>query len=173
MSQAPTEKYFYDANITLQTVAVAPTQYFLRRRGLANGIVLAGGGAGGAIISVALNAIIHRLGLAWAFRIHCLVVAGTGLPAAFLIQERVPYKPCGLVDWYVSLEPYTRCAIANCVRAGLCSAAARLSSCSWGAPLASSPSTCRLTVCRPLPNPLVSPAALEPDWSQVSTHLQL
>lgn len=85
--------------LTFTTVAVAPTQYFLRRRGLANGIVLAGGGAGGAIISVALNAIIHRLGLAWAFRIHCLVVAGTGLPAAFLIQERVPYKPCGLVDW--------------------------------------------------------------------------
>ena len=52
-------------------------------------------------MSVALNAIIHRLGLAWAFRIHCLVVAGTGLPAAFLIQERVPYKPCGFVDWYV------------------------------------------------------------------------
>ncbi|KAM0695386.1 hypothetical protein Q7P36_005745 [Cladosporium allicinum] len=85
--------------LTFTTVAVAPTQYFLRRRGLANGIVLAGGGAGGAVVSIALNAIIHRLGIAWAFRIHCLLVACTGLPAAFVIQERVPYKPSGLVDW--------------------------------------------------------------------------
>ena len=88
-----------ETNDLLQTVAVAPTQYFLRRRGLANGIVLAGGGAGGAVVSIALNAIIHRLGIAWAFRIHCLLVACTGLPAAFVIQERVPYKPSGLVDW--------------------------------------------------------------------------
>lgn len=54
------------------------------------------------MVSVALNAIIQRLGIAWAFRIHCLLVAGTGLPAAFVIQERVPYKACGLVDWYVT-----------------------------------------------------------------------
>lgn len=56
------------------------------------------------MVSVALNAIIERLGVTWAFRIHCLLVAGTGLPAAFVIQERVPYKPCGLVDWYVVNE---------------------------------------------------------------------
>jgi hypothetical protein len=110
-----------------QTVAVAPTQYFLRRRGLANGIVLAGGGAGGAIISVALNAIIQRLGLAWAFRIHCLLVAGTGLPAAFMIQERVPYKSCGFVDLYVEhVNCHWRIA-ANSQRTGPYSAATHLS----------------------------------------------
>lgn len=47
-----------------QAVAAAPTQYFRHRRGLANGIVFAGGGAGGAVVSVMLNAVIERLGIA-------------------------------------------------------------------------------------------------------------
>ena len=81
---------------------MAPTQCFLKKRGLANGIVLAGGGLGGAVISYGLRALISSVGMAWAFRTHCLLVACLGLPSAFLIKERVPYQQSGLVDWYVN-----------------------------------------------------------------------
>ncbi|KAH7126682.1 major facilitator superfamily domain-containing protein [Dendryphion nanum] len=86
-------------SLCFSTISVAPTQYFGRRRGLANGIVFAGGGFGGAIISFAINALINRFGPAWMFRILSLVTLVTGLPAAYFIKQRVPYMRAGLVDW--------------------------------------------------------------------------
>ncbi|KAM6509502.1 hypothetical protein FALCPG4_017155 [Fusarium falciforme] len=79
--------------------SVAPAQYFRRKRGLANGIVMAGGGFGGAIMSVATNNMIERYGVEWAFRITGFLIAGTGLPAAWLIKERTPIHATGLIDW--------------------------------------------------------------------------
>ncbi|RTE82620.1 hypothetical protein BHE90_002896 [Fusarium euwallaceae] len=79
--------------------SVAPAQYFRRKRGLANGIVMAGGGFGGAIMSVATNNMIERYGVEWAFRITGFLIAGTGLPAAWLIKERTPIQATGLIDW--------------------------------------------------------------------------
>lgn len=79
--------------------SVAPAQYFRRKRGLANGIVYAGGGFGGAIMSIVANAIIDRYSVEWAFRITGLLIAVTGLPAAWLIRERTPIQAVGLVDW--------------------------------------------------------------------------
>ncbi|GKT89108.1 major facilitator superfamily transporter [Colletotrichum tofieldiae] len=71
------------------------------RRGLANGIVFAGGGLGGAVNSFALDAVLNRLGSAWAYRVLALVTLATGLPAAWLIKERVPVRSSGFVEWYV------------------------------------------------------------------------
>lgn len=79
--------------------SVAPAQYFRRRRGLANGIVSAGGGFGGAIMSIATNALIRRYSVEWAFRITGLLIALTGLPAAWLVKERTAVPRTGLVDW--------------------------------------------------------------------------
>ncbi|GJC83386.1 putative transporter ESBP6 [Colletotrichum liriopes] len=69
------------------------------RRGLANGIVFAGGGLGGAVNSFALDAVLNRLGSAWAYRVLALVTLATGLPAAWLIKERVPVRSSGFVEW--------------------------------------------------------------------------
>ncbi|KAF7523234.1 hypothetical protein G7054_g11854 [Neopestalotiopsis clavispora] len=91
--------------LTFTTVAVAPTQYFLKKRGLANGIVFAGGGLGGAVISYSMEALIQHIGIPWAFRVHCLLIATTGLPAAYLIRERVPYQPAKLVEWSMFKSP--------------------------------------------------------------------
>ncbi|KAK1997021.1 MFS general substrate transporter [Colletotrichum falcatum] len=80
-------------------VSVVPAQYFSRKRGLANGIVFAGGGLGGAVNSFALDALLNRLGSAWAYRVLALVTLATGLPAAWLIKERVPVRNSGFVEW--------------------------------------------------------------------------
>ncbi|KAJ0316520.1 hypothetical protein COL5a_011559 [Colletotrichum fioriniae] len=70
-----------------------------RKRGLANGIVFAGGGLGGAVNSFALDALLNHLGSAWAYRVLALVTLATGLPAAWLIKERVPVRSTGFVEW--------------------------------------------------------------------------
>ncbi|KDN71096.1 putative major facilitator superfamily transporter [Colletotrichum sublineola] len=80
-------------------VSVVPAQYFSRKRGLANGIVFAGGGLGGAVNSFALDALLNRLGSAWTYRVLALVTLATGLPAAWLIKERVPVRSSGFVEW--------------------------------------------------------------------------
>ncbi|KAG5655549.1 hypothetical protein KAF25_003886 [Fusarium avenaceum] len=79
--------------------SVVPAQYFKRKRGLANGIVYAGGGFGGAIMSIATNSLIEKYSVEWAFRITGLLIAATGLPAAMLIKERTPLTSTGIVDW--------------------------------------------------------------------------
>ncbi|KAF4986890.1 hypothetical protein FDECE_15712 [Fusarium decemcellulare] len=79
--------------------SATPAQYFKRKRGLANGIVMAGGGFGGAIMSIATNSIIEKQNVEWAFRITGFLIAATGLPAAWLIKERTPIQATGLIDW--------------------------------------------------------------------------
>ncbi|RYP18619.1 hypothetical protein DL765_003826 [Monosporascus sp. GIB2] len=76
-----------------------PAQYFSRKRGLANGVVFAGGGLGGAILSLALDPLIRSAGPAWAFRVLGLATLATGLPAAWLIRERTTIRRGGFVEW--------------------------------------------------------------------------
>lgn len=84
----------------MQVVSIIPAQYFRRRRGLANGIVFAGGGLGGAVISLSMSAIVERLGTAWTFRLIGLVMLATGLPAAWFLKERTPIQASTFVEWY-------------------------------------------------------------------------
>jgi len=62
--------------------------------------VYAGGGLGGTAISFVLDGLIKRLGIAWAFRVIGFITLGTGLPAAWLIKERVPIRKTAFVEWY-------------------------------------------------------------------------
>lgn len=80
-------------------VSVTPAQYFKVKRGIANGIVYAGGGLGGAIISFVTNGLLESLGIAWTFRVLGFTMLATGLPAAYLIKERAPIRPTSFVDW--------------------------------------------------------------------------
>ncbi|KAJ5126708.1 hypothetical protein N7448_007487 [Penicillium atrosanguineum] len=85
--------------MTWGVVSVTPAQYFKAKRGIANGIVYAGGGLGGTVISFILNALLESVGIAWTFRILGFLIIGTGLPAAYLIKERAPIKQTKMVEW--------------------------------------------------------------------------
>lgn len=87
------------------TVSTVTAQYFFRKRGLANGIVFAGGGLGGAIISFAMDGLIDRLGVAWTFRVIGMLQLATGLPAALLIKERAQAQRHSFIDWQLFRDP--------------------------------------------------------------------
>lgn len=83
----------------MQVVSNVPAQYFSKKRGLANGIMFAGSGFGGAANSFIFDALILKLGIAWAYRIIGIMILATGVPAAWVIKERVPIKTPGLIEW--------------------------------------------------------------------------
>ena len=90
-------------------VSITPAQYFKSKRGIANGIVYAAGGLGGAVISFVLNALLDSMGTAWTFRILGFITLGSGLPAAYLIKQRVPIPPTQFVEWYVNTQLVAKC----------------------------------------------------------------
>ncbi|KAJ5105924.1 MFS general substrate transporter [Penicillium alfredii] len=86
-------------SLCFMVVSITPSQYFKAKRGIANGIVYAAGGLGGAVISFILNALLGSVGTAWTFRILGFITWATGLPAAYLIKQRVAIPPSALVEW--------------------------------------------------------------------------
>jgi MFS family permease len=68
--------------------APVPPQWFTKKRSLANGLCAAGSGFGGLLYSLAANAMIESIGLAWTFRalaIICFVVNGI---ACLFVRDR-------------------------------------------------------------------------------------
>ncbi|EPS45972.1 hypothetical protein H072_11 [Dactylellina haptotyla CBS 200.50] len=92
-------------SLCFMSVTTVTPQYFFRKRGLANGIVFAGGGLGGAIISFVMDGLIRRLGVAWTFRVIGFLHLATGLPAAWLIKERNPSRRSVFIDWTLFKDP--------------------------------------------------------------------
>ncbi|KAJ6474408.1 major facilitator superfamily domain-containing protein [Mycena vitilis] len=86
-------------SLCFMVVSVTPSQYFVKRRGLANGIVYASGGLGGAVVSFAIDGLIQSVGPPWTFRILGIVALVTGLPAAWLIKERTMIRATTFIDW--------------------------------------------------------------------------
>lgn len=87
------------SSLSFNVVGSLPTQYFNRKRGLANGIVFACGGLGGAVLSFAIDALLRGLGTAWTFRVLGFAALITGTPAAWLAKDRVlPNRP-SFIDW--------------------------------------------------------------------------
>ncbi|KAF5540701.1 monocarboxylate transporter [Fusarium mexicanum] len=64
------------------------SQWFTRRRALANGIAIAGAGLGGLTYSLATGAIIRNMGLEWAYRILAIVSAAANITCTLLIRTR-------------------------------------------------------------------------------------
>ncbi|KAJ5190789.1 uncharacterized protein N7498_009774 [Penicillium cinerascens] len=64
------------------------SQWFLKRRSVAQGITAAGSGLGGLIYSLAVGAIIPRFGLPWAFRILGIIACVVNLVCANLLRDR-------------------------------------------------------------------------------------
>ncbi|KAK5989526.1 MFS transporter asaE-like protein [Cladobotryum mycophilum] len=83
-----------------KVISTVPSQYFSAKRGLANGFMFAGSGFGGAAVSFILDALIQKLGTAWAYRIIGLMTLATGVPAAWMIKERAPIARRSAIEWY-------------------------------------------------------------------------
>lgn len=93
---------------------VMPVQYFNRRIGLANSLIKFGGGLGATILSVTLNYLINRVGVAWMFRILGLMILVTGIPAALMIKERTPQPKVLILDLALFQSiPYSAMFIAG------------------------------------------------------------
>jgi MFS family permease len=76
-----------------------PNQYFSTKLGLAQGLIKAGGGLGGAVLSFSLDAIIQKLGVPWAFCILGFMALATGLPAAWIVRDRYPVRSTSFIEW--------------------------------------------------------------------------
>ncbi|KAL6237140.1 major facilitator superfamily domain-containing protein [Aspergillus navahoensis] len=90
---------FLTAGAVMGVASVTPAQYFRAKRGIANGIVYAAGGLGGAVISFIVDALVQGTGLAWTFRTLGLITLATGVPAALFIKERAPIPKSAFVEW--------------------------------------------------------------------------
>ncbi|KAF9568725.1 MFS general substrate transporter [Agrocybe pediades] len=67
-------------------------EWFLAKRGLAGGLIFAGGGAGGFIFPLALGALLDKVGFRWTLRIWAIMFGlccGVGL---FGIKARIPVR---------------------------------------------------------------------------------
>lgn len=64
------------------------SQWFAKRRSIANGISSAGSGIGGAAFTWGTSAMIHQKGLPWALRITGLVTLAANAVAAFTLKDR-------------------------------------------------------------------------------------
>lgn len=86
-------------SLSFIVVGSVPAQYFSKKRGLANGIVFACGGLGGAVISFLFDGLIKAVGTGWMFRIIGFITLATGFPAAWFITDRVPPNRRTFIEW--------------------------------------------------------------------------
>ncbi|KAG9764963.1 MFS general substrate transporter, partial [Aureobasidium melanogenum] len=86
-------------SMCFMAVSATTPQYFNKKRGIANGCVYAGGGLGGALISIAMNKLIQAIGIAWTFRLMGLLTLTTGMPAAWFVKERNPFDSRRFIEW--------------------------------------------------------------------------
>ncbi|KAG0319331.1 hypothetical protein BGZ99_005151 [Dissophora globulifera] len=66
-----------------------PSQWFKRRRGLATGIAVAGGGFGGLVISPVTTVLFDKVGYRWTLRIIAFLHLAIVVPAALVFRARV------------------------------------------------------------------------------------
>lgn len=93
-----------------------PVQYFSSRLGLANGLVKLGGGIGGCVMAIALEAMYRRVGIAWTFRFQGLLTLAIGMPAACMLKDRVPLRNVPFVDWTMFRSvPFVATFIASAI----------------------------------------------------------
>ena len=79
---------------------MVPAQYFKKKRGIANGLVYAGGGIGGAVMSLTIDSLLRTLGPPWTFRIVGFITFAVTMPAAWLIKDRIRLQQMMMVEWF-------------------------------------------------------------------------
>ncbi|KGQ12468.1 putative transporter MCH4 [Beauveria bassiana D1-5] len=73
--------------LTILPCSTAPLKWFRKRRGLATGIVFGGGSLGAAVMGVATNSMVGRIGAPWTFRVLGFMLWAVCLPAACLLKQ--------------------------------------------------------------------------------------
>ncbi|KAF9435566.1 hypothetical protein BGZ76_005987 [Entomortierella beljakovae] len=81
--------YGIGASLTFFPSLSLPSQWFKRRRGFATGIVVAGGGVGGLILSPLITALFESIGYRWTVRVVALLHLAITVPASMLFKSRV------------------------------------------------------------------------------------
>ncbi|KAM0811808.1 putative Major facilitator superfamily (MFS) profile domain-containing protein [Seiridium cardinale] len=78
-----------------------PVQWFNSKLGTANGRIKMGGGIGATVMAIVCEVLADKLGIAWTFRIMGILSLATGIPAAFLIKERLLAHGNYAIDWSI------------------------------------------------------------------------
>lgn len=65
-------------------------QWFDKRKGLAFGIIGSGGGFGGLLLPLLINALLTRTGFQTTMRILAAILFGMGIPLAYFVRPRLP-----------------------------------------------------------------------------------
>ncbi|EGN96014.1 hypothetical protein SERLA73DRAFT_185513, partial [Serpula lacrymans var. lacrymans S7.3] len=94
----------FGCSLCFMTCGTLPAQYFSRRRGLANGLVYAGGGIGGCVLSILMEVLLNKVGIAWTFRVFGFVTLAATLPATMLLKER-SRRVAPTMDWSFFKDP--------------------------------------------------------------------
>jgi MFS family permease len=80
-----------------------PSQWFLKRRSLANGLGSAGSGIGGLVYSLAAQSMLTSVGLPWAFRILGIVSFTVNFACAMLLKDRNKHVGSNVVTFNTEL----------------------------------------------------------------------
>lgn len=80
--------------------------WFLKKRGIAYGIMAAGSGLGGIIIPIMASHLIPKIGFAWTMRTIAFMLLALLIVASLTVTSRLPPRPRAL-RFAVFLEPFT------------------------------------------------------------------
>ncbi|KAH7923170.1 MFS general substrate transporter [Leucogyrophana mollusca] len=94
----------FGCSICFLACGTLPAQWFKRRRGMANGLIFAGGGVGGCVWSVLMQSLLDKVGIEWTFRILGFITLVVTMPAAMLLKERTR-RTTASIDWSLFKDP--------------------------------------------------------------------
>ncbi|KAJ2451948.1 hypothetical protein EV183_003253 [Coemansia sp. RSA 2336] len=97
--------YGFGASFPFVAGTSIPSQWFIRRQGLATGIALAGSGIGGMWMTSATSALIESLGRPWAMRVTGIISMAAVLAVSPWMRVRlVPNRSERIIDWSLIKE---------------------------------------------------------------------
>lgn len=92
-------------NCIFQAASGTIPTWFLKKRGLAFGIMAAGSGLGGVIFPIMASHLVPEVGFGWAMRIIAFLILGLMCIASLTIKSRLPPKPRAF-ELKVFAEPF-------------------------------------------------------------------
>ncbi|KAF2206333.1 hypothetical protein CERZMDRAFT_115779 [Cercospora zeae-maydis SCOH1-5] len=82
--------YAFAGNALVMPTINYINEWFVRRKGLAIGISIAGDGVGGVVMPLLLQALLSAVGFRWTLRIIALIICSLSLPLIFILKPRLP-----------------------------------------------------------------------------------
>jgi hypothetical protein len=114
----PTGPKFHELKISFQTSVLCINTWFLKKRGLAMGITVAGSSFGGVCFPIILKRLFDSVGFGWAVRTVGFLIFGCLVIANFLVRSRLSppgwMKGRQIFDFAALKEPIY-CLVVVCV----------------------------------------------------------